>query len=324
MSSLLSNATFLNEADQLSPALVVLRTAYITVTSLTIICLNSMTIAVMLRIRGEFPPGSTKVAMTSLAISDLGVGIMSVFCIPLSALDRWPFEVMWPCTVMCSVIVLLSGISVFNLLTLSIDRLVAITKPLLYPTLLPQKRTLFFTIFGWVNSTVLVVLVMAAVQPIVEYNRDAVMCEMKYSKASFYIDVIFLCVIFIFAVVVMLGIYLKLIHISHVQAKKINMLSNAGPRRERGNPGAVGSGKAVKLLLVIVVMYTIGWLPFCSVRIYGDRNPDGVPGWLEFVSVWLAINNSWCNFVVYIGMNKTFRSMCLETLRELIKHCRRN
>ncbi|XP_033645300.1 probable G-protein coupled receptor No9 [Asterias rubens] len=184
MSSLLSNATFLNEAE-LSPALVVLRTAFITVTSLTIICLNSMTVAVMLRIRGEFPPDSTKVAMTSLAISDLGVGIMCVFCIPLSTLDRWPFEVMWPCTVMCSVIVLLCGISVFNLLTLSIDRLFAITKPLLYPTLLPQKRTLFFTIFGWVNSTVFVVLVMAAVQPIVEYNRDAVMVSCSTAKPIF-------------------------------------------------------------------------------------------------------------------------------------------
>ena len=147
---------------------------------------------------------------------------------------------------------------------------------------------------------------------------------MQYSEANFYIDVIFVCVIFIFAVVVMLGIYLKLIHISHVQAKKINMLSNAGTRREPGNPGAVGSGKAAKLLIVIVVLYTIGWLPFCSVKIYADRNPDGVSGWLEFVYVWLAINNSWYNFVVYIGMNKTFRSMCLETLRELIKHCRRN
>lgn len=182
---------------------------------------------------------------------------------------------------------------------------------------------LFITIFSWVNSTVFVVVFMATVQPIVEYNRDSVICELEYNKSNFYTDVVFLCVIFIFAVVVMLGIYLKLLHISHTQARKINLLSNAGARREAGKSGAVGSGKAVKLLLVVVVVYTIGWLPFCSVRIYGDRNPDGVPGWLEFVSVWLAVNNSLWNFIVYVGMIKTFRNMCFETLRDLLKHCRR-
>ena len=318
--------SLLDGTDRLSPALIALRTAYIAITSLAIICVNVMTLTVMLRVRGEFPPGSTKIVMCSLALSDLGLGIMTIFSIPASAMDRWPFGGTWPCTLMCSILALLGGISVLNLMLLSFDRLIAITKPLLYPTLLPERRMMYMTVFQWVSSTVCVAVAMVTIQPEMRYNKAAVMCLMENNKDIILsIDATYFCIMFLLPVMIMLGIYVKLIHTSHTQAKKINTMNvPSNPSSQGGkNAGKAGCGKAVKLFCVIVTVYTVSWLPFCSLRIYSDLNPDNIPPWLEFIPPWLAINNSWWNFIIYIVMNKTFRKLSFEILRDLIKQCRR-
>ena len=311
--------------DQLSPALIALRTTYIVVASLAIICVNVLTLAVMLRVRGEFPPGSTKLVMCSLALSDLGIGIMTIFYIPLSAMDRWPFNTMWPCTLMRSILGVLCSASILNLVLLSFDRLIAITKPLLYPTLLPQRRMMYMTVFQWVSCTIFGAVAMATVQPDVRYNQAAALCLLENDKDNLSIDVICFCTAFLLPVMIMLGIYIKLIHTSYTQAKKINTVNVPSNPSPEGGKNAVkaGSGKAVKLFCVIVTVYTVSWMPHSSLQIHGDLNPDRIPPWLEFISAWLAINNSLWNFIIYIGMNKTFRKLYFEILKDLIKQCRR-
>ena len=240
----------------------------------------------MLRVRGEFPPGSTKIVMCSLALSDLGLGIMTIFSIPASAMDRWLFGGTWPCTLMCSILAILGGISVLNLMLLSFDRLIAITKPLLYPTLLPQRRMMCMTVFQWVSYTVLIAVLMVTVQPEAPYNQAAVMCLMKKDKDMLSLSVMYFCMMFLLPVTIMLGIYVKLIHISHTQAKKINTVNVPSNSSSEGkNAGKAGCGKAVKLFCVIVTVYTVSWLPFCSLQIYSDLNPDRIPSWLEFISL---------------------------------------
>ena len=314
-----------DSTDRLSPALIALRTTYVAVASLAIICVNVLTLAVMRRVRGEFPPGSTKLVMSSLALSDLGIGIVNIFYIPISAMDRWPFDTLWPCTLMCSIIFLLSTASILNLMLLSFDRLIAITKPLLYPTLLPQRRMLYMIILQWVSSTILVAVVMATEQPEVQYEQDAAMCLWKNDKDNLQFDVTFLCTMVLLPMTIMLGIYVKFIHTSHTQAMKINTVNlPSNPSAEGGkNAGKAGSGKAVKLFCVIVTVYTVSWLPYNSLRIYGDLNPDRIPTWLEFISVCLVMNSSWWNFIIYVGMNKTFRKLYFEIFKDLIKQCRR-
>ncbi|XP_022089773.1 beta-2 adrenergic receptor-like [Acanthaster planci] len=309
--------TVVDDIYQLSPALIALRTAYIALTSLVIILANVLTLAVMWRARGDFPPGSTKLVMSSLALSDLTVGAMTTLCVPLSVMDSWPFGDL-ACTLVCSAATLASSISIVNLMSLTLDRLVAVTKPFSYPTLMSRNRVLCLTLFQWIGLTAAVAIVMATVRPTVRYNRAAVMCLMETGEEALPLDVNFLCLTLIFPIATMMGIYAKLIHTSNQQASKINTINTTS--RKEGNSAKAGSGKAVRLFCVVVVVYTVCFLPFSAARIYADLHPrTPLPPALEFVCAWLIVSNSFWNFIIYILMNGTFRKLAKQILQQLFK-----
>ncbi|XP_038056098.1 histamine H2 receptor-like [Patiria miniata] len=307
-----------DDDDRLSPVVIALRTAYIALNSLAIILANALTLAVMWRARGEFPPGSTKLVMSSLALSDLAVGVLSISCVPLSAMDRWPFGDT-VCTLMCSVLVLFGGISIGNLLSLTLDRFVAITRPFSYPTLMSRNRVLCMTWFQWIILTVLTVIIMVTVRPRVRYNRAAAMCLIQQGQEALALDINYLCLSFILPIAAMLGIYIKLIHTTRQQAKKINTVNTASSTGGSSRAKA-GSGKAVRLFCVVVIVYTICYLPFSAVRVYADLHPLArLPPAVDFVCAWLIVSNSFWNFVIYVVMNGTFRQLSKQILLEIFK-----
>jgi len=73
---------------------------------------------------------------------------------PMQVLRYWPFGMVW-CRVWLAVDVWLCTASIYNLCAISIDRYVAISRPVQYPTLMSSRRARMLIIAVWILSFVI-------------------------------------------------------------------------------------------------------------------------------------------------------------------------
>lgn len=93
---------------------------------------------------------ATNFLVASLAVADCFVGSLVM---PFSILtelmsEEWPFGPYW-CDIWHSFDVLCSTASIFNLVTISYDRYLAITNPIKYPTQMTHKKVGIIIVFLW-------------------------------------------------------------------------------------------------------------------------------------------------------------------------------
>ena len=82
----------------------------------------------------------------------------------------------------------------------------------------------------------------------------------------------------------------------------------------------VSKWKALKINLIIVVSFTIAWIPYSIIQvIMGFYKRDAIPQTITFIIMWLAFANSFWNFVVYFVMNRHFRVAVYKYCRSLIR-----
>lgn len=95
---------------------------------------------------------ATNLFIVSLAAADMAVGF---FVLPFSAateiFGQWLFGVVW-CQVWLSMDVWLCTSSIYNLLAITIDRYIAVTKPLSYRFVLTQNRAVIIIGLVWLLS----------------------------------------------------------------------------------------------------------------------------------------------------------------------------
>uniref|UniRef100_A0A914VXH8 G-protein coupled receptors family 1 profile domain-containing protein n=1 Tax=Plectus sambesii TaxID=2011161 RepID=A0A914VXH8_9BILA len=112
---------------------------------------NALVIAaVMLRRRLR---SATGLLILSLAVADLFVGL---FVLPLSISnevlgDYWLFSQLW-CQIYLAVDVWMCTASIYNLVAISLDRYIAILKPLNYPMLVTKHRARIIIALVWISS----------------------------------------------------------------------------------------------------------------------------------------------------------------------------
>ena len=94
----------------------------------------------------------TNIYIVSLACSDLLLGIC---VLPYSAsyevLDFWPFGDTW-CSIWLAIDVLLCTASILNLCAISLDRFLAVTSPIKYPSLMSKRRGKILVSCVWILS----------------------------------------------------------------------------------------------------------------------------------------------------------------------------
>ncbi|XP_060075517.1 octopamine receptor 1-like [Ylistrum balloti] len=97
----------------------------------------------------------TNIYIVSLACADL---LLAIFVLPFSAalevLHFWPFGQPF-CTMWLAIDVLLCTASILNLCAISLDRFLAVTKPIRYPSLVSKKRGKILVMCVWVLSFVI-------------------------------------------------------------------------------------------------------------------------------------------------------------------------
>jgi len=137
--------------------------------SLLIITMNTFTIIVI--IRTSKLRNVTGYLMISLAIADLGVGIMTAFPLVYATID----DHLTPGA--CDMIGFLSSVcwvvSVYTLTLLSVDRLIAIVHPLGYHMIVTKQRCFVTIGLTWLMSCILWTLPLANVGSY-KYNHEEV------------------------------------------------------------------------------------------------------------------------------------------------------
>ena len=286
---------------------------FILVTFLIIIG-NSACLVIISRISSTEINDVTRYFMMSLSAADLCMGIfMSLPSAIAAALNRWPFG-----HFACLLNVLLGGMlfyTVFwSLLVVSVERYIAIVKPLHYPSILSPTRGMLIVALIWIASFMYELFVCVSNSFTVYYDYKTDMCWTLSTTGNGFgviISLVF-CMIIPFIVIVLL--YTKILQIARRQAAQIA----ATMVMPRSNPG-ISSKKDTKAAITFIIItagFAAGSVPVILIGFYESLAGIRLPDYVQFLAQLLALSNSWWNGVIYSVRTRAFRNTALDIFRK--------
>ncbi|XP_071951778.1 octopamine receptor beta-1R-like [Antedon mediterranea] len=283
-------------------AIMFLRTFAITVCTCLVIGGNIISIIVLRRLKTL--PDVTKIFLLSLALVDLFTGMFNtIFSIIPSITLSWPYG-----DAMCKAISLSSsmfyGISLFSLLAISVDRYIAISKPLHYPLVATRQRAICVVISTWFVTFVIAVASLFYKEGQFAYNPNFCNCIIQWGDPDF--KSWNLTVMFAFILIPstgMLLLYTRLFFVSRAHVRRISDTLKSHP----GTGISRNDLKALKTMFIITGAFNIAWLPFLIAHSYMTITGKHINNTLEFFIIYLLILNSWWNVVIYTVTNRTYR-----------------
>ncbi|KAM3967223.1 neuropeptide receptor A22 [Aphomia sociella] len=256
--------------------------------------------------------------VTNFFIVNLAVGdiLMTLFCVPFSfvsmlVLRYWPFG-----AVMCKVVNYSQAVSVFvsayTLLAISIDRYMAIMRPL--KPRLGKAAAKMVVAMVWVGA-----LATAAPIPIVsELQRpspwyeacEVDICGERWSNAeqSEQYTCALLALQFALPLTALVCTYARIAHVVW-GGRPPGEAQTARDSRMQSS-----KRKMIKMMVTVVAVFTICWLPlnvFIVLWTVNESNDEwtswpGMP-YVWFASHWLAMSHSCYNPIIYCYMNARYR-----------------
>ncbi|CAL1274151.1 unnamed protein product [Larinioides sclopetarius] len=274
----------------------------------------------------------TNFLIVSLAISDLLVGLAVLpYSISLEVLEVWIFGELW-CQMWLAVDVWLCTASILNLCAISIDRYLAITRPVHYRTIMSTMKVRLLIAAVWMLSFIICFPPLVGWNDRVQDSEEicALITNQGYviysALGSFYIPML-----------VMLFFYYRI----YVVALKTSRALDRGFRTDggggsdvtlrihRGRPtsesmysGRSGNAsrrpgdilrfrteaKATKTVGIIVGGFILCWLPFFTVYLIMGFCETCIPEVLFKVFFYLGYCNSALNPIIYGIISKDFRA----------------
>ncbi|XP_038076924.1 histamine H2 receptor-like [Patiria miniata] len=293
----------------LSPFLIVLRTSFITLLSLLIITGNIFSIVVTRRMNNM--ADSTKVLMTSLAVYDFLVGVVSSFSIFASAMDRWPFGD-WGCRIITVIKTIVLIMSLDSILLLNTERYIAVTWPYKFPVWCTRRRTIIFVIFtSSLSCAGTIISHLCGLTGI--YIPATTACFL--ANNSEFINILVFLFVIVFPMISMTLIYYRLIKISRGHQQR----NNRNGQNEGGN---IQDNKALKTFLVVTLTFVFCYTPYMVTRTVQLYTGVEYPDWTLFVISWLYVSNSAFNVFIYCLFNQAYRQMARRIISERFPSCK--
>ncbi|XP_078359304.1 prolactin-releasing peptide receptor-like isoform X3 [Oculina patagonica] len=278
-------------------------------------------------IRLHRPFNSVSILISNMAASDL---LTALFAMPYSTAylyvqHRWFGGIMGviSCKIVNFVIGATIAVSVFTLLTISVERYIAVVKPLAYPTFI--KRPILLSIAIWFSS-VLFMIVSLFTHDVEIFPGEIPLCFMdwetlfsKHSPKIFYSAVaIVLYVLPLFTIAVLSASIIRKLN------KTRHALNGDLPTEHASSANRKRNHHVMRMLLVVVTLFAVCWLPVHVLHIlinfFGDVYISMSPSVALFL-YWVSHANSALNPCVIILLNDSFRKSFMGILRSL---CRRN
>ncbi|XP_078062406.1 G-protein coupled receptor 52-like [Mustelus asterias] len=250
---------------------------------------------------------TTSYFIQTMAYADLLVGVSCL--VPALSLLHYPtgMQESLTCQVFGYVISVLKSVSMACLACISVDRYLAITKPLSYSQLVTPCRLRICIILIWIYScTVFLPSFFGWEKP--GYHGDIFeWCATSWETNAYFTGFI-VCLLYAPAAFIVCFTYFHIFKICRQHTKEINQRRARFPSQDmeatEGGPSP-DRHYAMVLFRITSVFYVL-WLPYILYFLLESSRVLESPS-LSFVTTWLAISNSFCNCVIYNLSNSVFR-----------------
>ncbi|XP_064653004.1 octopamine receptor 1-like [Lineus longissimus] len=249
------------------------------------------------RIRAQ----KTNFFLASLALADILFGLSSIFGIA-EVHGHIFFRKKYACLVNISIISFCIGLSVFDLLFIALDRLIAIGWPYRYPKIVRTKSILT------VKATVAFLLLVTSCLPLFGVNQwdRRTGCFPLYVMSE--VQVVSCAAILCVASCVTLGIYVYIFLVAKAHFLRIvreDRIKHAGGHK----PSVIRDLKAAKLLCIMAVIFLLCWgTGFCIMAvIICNHGYNATLVILDSLGYTLILLSSALNPLIYTYRNQDFR-----------------
>ncbi|XP_074868645.1 adenosine receptor A2a [Carettochelys insculpta] len=269
----------------------------------------------------------TNYFVVSLAVADIAVGVLAIpFAITISTGFCAFF---YGCLFIACFVLVLTQSSIFSLLAIAIDRIIAIRIPLRYNGLVTSSRAKGIIAICWVLSFII------GLTPMLGWNKCSqggaqdneslpnncsermVACLFETVVTMEYMVYynFFACVLV--PLLLMFGIYLKIFMAARRQLKQ---MENKMVHGERSRSTLQKEVHAAKSLAIIVGLFAVCWLPLHIINCFTLFCPDcaRAPRGLMYLAIILSHANSVVNPLIYAYRIREFRHTFRKILRQHI------
>ena len=288
----------------------------------------------------------TSVFIASLAVADLGVALIGMpFTLVSSITYTWIFGEFF-----CKINGLTNSIfcisSMLNLAAVSIDRYIAIIKPLNYPLIMTPRKAFLMLLHVWVQA------LLCAILPLLGWSQYTYITNESICTADWGADIPYTMFIFgscFFVPLAIMGYcYYHILRAARRHSEKAKptigkigaaeaplraalslavhadgtlTLDNSpeGQKEKEAKEKFKRDAKAAKTLLIVMGTFILCWLPHFMGMTCLLFDSCEWPDEFFATTTWLAMFNSGCNPIIYGVLNKRFR----QTYKDILC-CRRN
>ena len=251
-------------------------------------------------------------AVISLAVADLLVGLLVMPCAIDSILvGRWRFGHIWgKLNAFGNFCFCIS--SIMHLALLSVDRYIAISRPLGYVSIVTKSRARIACFFLWMYSTFWALPPLFGVSSyecFIPYVGKCLKKDWVQTQLALAFTVAVVCGTYGSAVVVMFYVYTKIFIAIYKQSRTIGVAMDV-LRRNSLETARINSPakKGVITVLIVIGTYMVCWSPFCILLFIqmSQGKEAGGPA-ADLVTMFIGFANSACNPIIYCIRHRAFR-----------------
>uniref|UniRef100_A0A336K3G4 CSON002393 protein n=1 Tax=Culicoides sonorensis TaxID=179676 RepID=A0A336K3G4_CULSO len=254
----------------------------------------------------------TNYFLLNLSLADLLMSTLNcVFNFIFMLNSDWPFGAIY-CTINNFIANVSVASSVFTLCVITLDRYIAIVRPLQHRT--SRKKARIFLLVIWLMSCVLAapcILYSTTMTKTYTNGKSRTVCYMLWpdgryptSMADYIYNIVFLTVTYAIPMVIMLVCYTSM-------GRELWGSRSIGEHTERQMESMKSKKKVVRMFIIVCTIFGICWLPYQLFFIYAYHNHKFTSSsyaqhmYLGFY--WLAMAQSMVNPIIYYWMNGRFR-----------------
>ncbi|XP_007945565.1 trace amine-associated receptor 7a-like [Orycteropus afer afer] len=201
--------------------------------------------------------------------------------------------------------------SIYHLCFISVDRYIAVTDPLIYPTRFTASVSGICIVFSWLLSIIYSFSLLCSgvhetgLEELVSALSCVGGCQIAINSNWVFVNF----VLFFIPMLVMIIVYAKIFLIVKQQARKIESMSNEAEKSSDSYKDRVAKRerKAAKTLGIAVIAFLISWLPYFIDTIIDAFLGFITPTYIYEILVWFAYYNSAMNPLIYAFFYPWFR-----------------
>uniref|UniRef100_A0A182JDQ9 G-protein coupled receptors family 1 profile domain-containing protein n=1 Tax=Anopheles atroparvus TaxID=41427 RepID=A0A182JDQ9_ANOAO len=272
----------------------------ILILAVAIVISNLIVVATYLNFKG--PHEVINYYLLSLAVADLLCGL---FIVSVSVYPAFYGEWVYP-DVVCRMVgyleVTLWSISVYTFMWISVDRYLAVRKPLRYETIQTKTRCQCWMAFTWISAAML------CCPPLLGYNKanyskETNICMLEWGNMAAYSATL--------AILVLGPSVISIVYNYGYIFTMMRKVRSGAPIHDKEYATALAENLANPshvMSFALVFSFWISWAPFIGLRLYELIAGEAIDNpLLHFAAVWIGILNSFWKIIIMTSMSQQFR-----------------